>query len=212
MKMLKAVSVLLTGLLVMMVSEMQAQENFEEIKITYSLKYSESDYNNLQRTAERGITPEEFGRWLSGNGDVFFKTEGGKSPDTAELTILAVNESGNIIGESSEQVRVSERPSALNRVMNSGGIERALDRFFPGGSFFPSDIFFPGDTLFPSDTYITVVDGYRRAGVNAAQQALNRSSSDDGIIAVVLIVRPGKLDNNMQASLGGAVFVGSPGR
>ena len=99
--------------------------------LSYGMDVDSRSYQVMaERAGERGISPDELGRWLSENVTVSesndFIERGRKWSVTGKLTILAVDQRGGIIGTQSLPMRMSARAAPLGRLINAAQLGRTI--------------------------------------------------------------------------------------
>jgi len=125
----------------------------EELRETVSLNFivNESAYGTLQRqSGERGISGEEFGRWIVENVQSAVNLghpPGVFEPENYNLMIMKLDANGRIAGEET----LTLRKSGGEKVELPRDIVRVLNRFFPNETLFPEigQTFFKEDSIFP---------------------------------------------------------------
>jgi hypothetical protein len=131
----KLVSFLICGFIIMWSGvELHGQGNgtFEEIKVTYVLRSDMSGFSALEsRVGDRGMTPEEFGAWLTDNTAIHVQTDGRFDPGpafplgSARIMVFAVNERG-IVDQNSMSVQISDQETLLGRTVNGSQMGRFI--------------------------------------------------------------------------------------
>lgn len=154
-----------------------------------------------ERAGERGISPDELGRWLSENVTVSesndFIERGRKWSVTGKLTILAVDQRGGIIGSQSLPMRMSARAAPLGRLINAAQLGRTIGQivnieFVKPDPDFLNPVHFPDPDHWAPDRYPDPDYWAREVQGVASDQArrtLGRMSGESPV-AIVLLVSP----------------------
>lgn len=170
--------------------------------LSYEMDVDSRSYQMIaERAGESGITPAEFGRWLSENATVSetvdWTDQDGSWSNTGKLTILAVDQRGTTIGTHTIQMNMTQRPAPLGRMVNAAELGRAIDQevnmdFIKPDPDFLNPVNYPAPDHWAPDNY-PAPDLWDRevqgAAVNDASRTLGRMDDADAI-AIVLMVTP----------------------
>lgn len=212
---MRKLTLLATALFMLSILFSKSANAQEGNKSVLMLELNQSAYEMLVRNSEeRGVSTDEIAKWIVDNGRLTVKSESGMNESGGKLLLYLISERG-VVGKSSYQIIISERPVSLSRMMNGRQLAGDIDRFFPDSTFFPDSVFFPGSDWFPGDYFIPG-DTFMRSdreieqmAVEAGRKAISSMRSAEGNgLAIVMFAVPEKVDPNDQISTIPAIVAG----
>lgn len=183
---MKLISFSLTILLTFIcLTDLKAQQ---DEGLHYELSFNQNDFKALQEKAgEKGVPANELARWIGSNGRFIVLKPGedlGDLPNSARLTVFALDERGSIVGEHGMRIRTAERSAVLGRLMNISELGQIFQRLFPDANFFPGADWFPAENFFP-DTLFNTMDEVSKTVAEAGRKVAASEA-----VSFVLTVTP----------------------
>ena len=145
---------------------------------------------------------EELAKWLADNGRLTVKAEK-MNEMSGKLLMYVVGERG-IVGYSSYQIMMSDRPASLSMMMSGRQLAADIDRLMA------VDIILSHRRVFSTDVFIESDRQIEQVAIEVGSKVLSSMRSSDGNgLAIVLFAVPEKFDPDAQISTVPAVVAGS---